>query len=175
MVCRLDAAFGDEEDVLRYQRPQAAARIEGYRKVLEVAVIDADDAGADGDGPAHFVFIVGFDQGRQAQGIGQLEEGPQPVVVEDGADEEHSRRAQGPGFINLVFVDDEILAQDRRIDGSGDFLQILRAAQEVIPFSQDGNGCGAGLFIFFGNGDVREIGSDEALRRRGLLDFTDEG
>ena len=50
--------------ILRHQRPQAAARIEGDREVLEVAVIDADDAGAAGDGPAHFVFIVGFDQGR---------------------------------------------------------------------------------------------------------------
>ena len=64
MVGRLDAAFGNEENILRHQRPQAAARIEGDREVLEVAVIDADDAGAAGDGPAHFVFIVGFDQGR---------------------------------------------------------------------------------------------------------------
>ena len=65
VVGRLDAAFRDEEDVLRYQRPQTAARIEGDSKVLEVAVIDADDAGTDGNGPAHFVFIMSFNQSRQ--------------------------------------------------------------------------------------------------------------
>ena len=38
VVGRLDAAFGNEENILRHQRPQAAARIEGDREVLEVAV-----------------------------------------------------------------------------------------------------------------------------------------
>ena len=30
----LDAAFGNEENVVRHQRPQTEARIEGDRKIL---------------------------------------------------------------------------------------------------------------------------------------------
>ena len=100
---------------------------------------------------------------------------PQPFIIEDSTDEEHCRRAQGAGFVDLVFVDDEILAQDRCRDGCGNFLQVLRAAEEIILFRQDGNGRSAGLFIFFGNGYIGKVGSDEALRRRSLLDFADKG
>ena len=56
------AALRYEEGVLRNERPQAAARIQGHGKVLQVAVIDADDARADSDGPPYFIFIMRFHQ-----------------------------------------------------------------------------------------------------------------
>lgn len=94
---------------------------------------------------------------------------PQPFIIEDSTDEEHCRRAQGAGFVDLVFVDDEILAQDRCRDGCGNFLQVLRAAEEIIPFRQDGNGRSAGLFIFFGNGYIGKVGSDEPFDGEAFL------
>ena len=81
---RFDSAFCHKQDGWRNHGPQAAARRKRYGKIFQIAVIDTNDTRSGRYGPAHFLFIVGFNQGRKPQRIGQRKEPPQCVIIEDG-------------------------------------------------------------------------------------------
>ena len=62
-------------------------------------------------GPRHLPRVVHLQQYVQTQVPGQSRETAQFTVVEKRGDQQHRRGAEGAGLVDLVRVDDEILAQ----------------------------------------------------------------
>ena len=84
--------------------------------------------------------------------------------------------ADGAGFIDLVFVKDEVLAEDGGAGGSGAFLdggQVFGGALEV-GIGDYRYGGGAVLGVGGGQGWRVEVGAEEALGGGRLFDFGDE-
>ena len=96
-----------------HQRRQPA---EGGRvdvEGLEVAGVDADQLGAEGDGPLGLRLVVHLDQHGQAELAGLVVQPVQVVVVERRDDQQRQVGTGRPGLEQLVAVDDEVLAQQR--------------------------------------------------------------
>ena len=62
-----DAAFGDEKDILRDQLSEPCAVIGINRKILQVAVVDADDPRAGADRRVDLLLIMCLYQRRQSE------------------------------------------------------------------------------------------------------------
>ena len=70
---RGDAAFGDQQAVRRDARGQALGDGQVGGEGAQVAVVDADQGGAERHGAVDFRLVVGLDQGVHAEprGLGQ--------------------------------------------------------------------------------------------------------
>ena len=83
----------------------------------QVAVVDADDLGAGGDGARDLVRVVGLDQRVEARGPRGREQRRERRVGERRDDEQDRVGARRSRLGDLVAVDDEVLAQDRQLAG----------------------------------------------------------
>ena len=95
-------------------------------------------------------------------------------VVETLGDQQHG---VGPGdsrLQDLVGIEDEILAQQRQIDGRADLAQIVETALEMRPVGQHADAGGPVLLVDLGDLDGVEVGAEDAPRGAGLLHFGDE-
>jgi len=93
-------------------------------------------------------------------------------MVQRGDDQEHAIRAPVPCFIDLVRVDDEILAQRRNGAGRSGLFQIVGAALEKIHVRQYGEAGRAMRGIALCDLGGLKIFTKNALGRRGLFDFS---
>ncbi len=84
-----------------------------------------------------------FDQAGQAQAAGQRQQLFEAPLFQYGDDKEEGVRAVSGGLKHLVFVEDEVLAQEGYFDGFPDHRQVVEAAQEVFLLGQHGDGGGA--------------------------------
>jgi hypothetical protein len=106
--------------------------------------------------------------------VGEGVEGGELVVVEDAHDEEHGVGAHGGGFVDLVGIENEVLAEDGEVDDVAGALEVLGGALEEGGFGQDGEGGGAAVLV--GGGEVAgmQVGADVAEGGGGALDFGDD-
>ena len=105
----LDAAFGDKENLRRHQRTQTAADLHIYLKAPEIAVVDADDPRSGPQSPLHLGLVMRLDKRRKSKLPGELREGTQLRVVEEGADQQHRRGSERPRRADHILVHDKIL------------------------------------------------------------------
>ena len=81
---------------------------------MQIAIVDADDARAGGDRRLQLVFVVHFHQRRHAIALGQFAEVAHLALGKDRGDQQNRVRAVRRGLMNVILVDGEILAQDRK-------------------------------------------------------------
>ena len=80
----------------------------------EVSIVDADQAGVDGQGSFQLGLVVHLDQCRQPGPGGQAMQMGKLLVLEAGDDKQDGVRAVLDRLEQLPFVDHEILAQQRQ-------------------------------------------------------------
>ena len=97
---------------------------------VEVPLVDADHRGSGGQGTDQLVLVVHLDQGGEGEGVGQLYERCQLVVVERCGDEQYGVGAHRPGVAHVEGADGEVLAQHRQGAGGPGRPQIIGSAAE---------------------------------------------
>lgn len=177
---REDAAFADGDDVAGKLRDEALAEGEVGFEDGEVAVVDADDGGAVGDGAFEFGFVMNFEQRVEASGVGGGMEDADFVIGEGANDDEDGAGAGFAGLEHLDRVDHEILAEagargGRVAEVGGDAAEVVERAAEVFFVGEDGEGVGAGGLVALGLLEGGGAGFDVAGGRRAALDFGDDG
>ena len=133
---------------------------------MQAPAVDADDAGADRDGPLDLVLVVGLDQHGEAELERQrVQVGHQVVDGERGHDEQHRVGADAARFEHLDLVDHEVLAQRRERGRLARGLQVAdRATEERIVGEHRQRGRSPG-FVLPGRRLRIEVGSELTLRR----------
>ena len=126
----MDAALGDEH-FLGATAPgdalgQALGGAEIDGEVGQVAVVDADQPGVDGQRTVEFGLVVHLHQRGQAGAGGQAVQVGELGVVEAGGDEQDGVRAVLDCLRQLPLVDHEILAQQRQRDRLADGAQMVK-------------------------------------------------
>ena len=140
---------------------------------LEVAGVDADQLGAQGDGPLGLGLVVHLDQHGQAQLAGLVVEPAQVVVAQCGDDQQGEVGARGSGLEELVALDDEVLAQDGCLDRRPHGSQVLEAATEPALLGQHADRGSPALGVGPGErGGVGDLG-EVALAGAAALDLGD--
>lgn len=94
-------------------------------------------------------------------------------IVERRHDQQDEVGAGSPGLVDLVGVDDEVLAQQRGVDRGADGAQIGQAAAETPFFGEDADGAGTTTCV--GPGQDRGVGDvgQLALAGAATLDLGD--
>ncbi len=108
-----NARFGDDQRTRRHQRREPLGGREVDPQRVEIAVVDADDVGAQPDRSTHLVDAVGLDQHVHAEPARCRHHRGRFLVAEHGEDHQHRVGAVPPGFGHLARVDDEVLGEDR--------------------------------------------------------------
>lgn len=85
-------------------------------------------------------------------------------VVEAFSDEQDGVGSVRAGFDDLIFVDDEIFAEDGQGDRVTNLLNVLELALEEFFIGEATDGGGSGAVVGGGDGDGIEIFADEAGR-----------
>src|SRR5690606_34208611 len=118
---------------------------------------------------------VTLDKRGQADRFSTFDEPYERVLFERHGQQQRKVGAAGPGLPQLVAADDEVLAQDGRIDGGPDGLQIVQRPAEAPWLGQDASrGRPTGLVLAGQRGRVGYVG-ECALRRTRPLDLGDDG
>ena len=99
--------------------------------VVEVAVVDPDHVGVGLQRPLQLTLVVDLDQAVEVEAARLLVERAQLGVVERADDQQHRVGAVDRRLVELVGVDDEVLAQDRQVAGGPGGAQVLERAAEV--------------------------------------------
>ncbi|OQC18656.1 MAG: hypothetical protein BWX70_03449 [Verrucomicrobia bacterium ADurb.Bin070] len=142
-------------------------------ETVEVAVIDADRCRAQCAGTCGILLVKNFGQDIQAERTGERVKGVQGVIVKNADDQQDGVRVQGGALVNLIGVDNEILAQHRQRRGVAGLLEVGGRAFEEGGLGQDRERGGPAVGIGAGDGGGSEIGADVAARGRGALEFRD--
>ena len=149
----------------------AAVDLEG----LEVAGVDADDAGAGVERPLELGLVVHLDQRRHAERLGALDERDERLLLEGGDDEQGEVGAVRAALPQLVAGDDEVLAQHRHVDPRADGVEVGQAAAEAARLGEHADDAGAaGLVVGGQAGGVGDRG-ERALAGAAALDLGDDG
>ena len=102
-------------------------------------------------------------QARKPKRIRNTHKARDGEAVEQRRYKKHCVRAYHKGFIDLVSIDNEILAQDRQVRLFADRLQIFAASPEIMLFRKYRNCVRPRLLIFLRDPDRRKILTDHPL------------
>ena len=143
---------------------------------MQVAVIDADDLCSSCNGCSDLLSVVGLHQGRHPQLGAQVDQLGQLRWGENVNYQKVGVGADGAGFVHLVGVEQEVLAQHGNGSGCAAFLdrgQMLRFAKEMVVGDHRDSRC-AVVRVRGGEFGGVEVLAQQAFRRRRFLDLRDE-
>ncbi len=126
-----DAGLGDADDPLRQERENGLGPSEVHPERVKVSAVDADDGEAVEVEAVELGRVVDLDEHAEAELRGGVVEVVQLGRVERGGDEQHRVGAVGAGLGELVGAHDEVLAQQRQVDGLADGGEVVERALEV--------------------------------------------
>ena len=176
-----NAALAHGDDVFGELWDKAFAQAEVTLEDGEVAVVDADDAGAVSDGAVKFRLGMDFKKGVEPCELGGFEKRGDLGVGKGADDDEDGAGAGLASLKNLDGVNHEVLADARNrgtvlVEERSHPDKVVEGAAKVFFVGEDGQGVGAGLAIFqglFGRGEGG--GGDGAGGGRAALDLGDDG
>ncbi len=138
------------------------------------AVVDAEDVGVDLERLLELALVVDLDERVEVERARLLEQHVEVGQVESGDDQQDRVGADRRGLVELVGVDDEVLAQDRQRRRPARLAQVVEAAAEVERLGQHRQRGGAAALV--GADDVAHgrPGADLPGRRRAALVLGDQ-
>ena len=136
VVGRADPRLADEDHPGRGQRGQllSASQIRGQR--AQVAVVDADDLGAQRRCPVHLLRGRDLREHLHSQAVGQLGQLAVDVVGHHREHEQDRVRPQAASRQHLDLIDDEVLAQDGHVHHLAHSGQVVEGAVETIGLGE---------------------------------------
>ena len=81
---------------------------------FQIAIVDADERGTQSRGALQLLGGVHFDQRVEMNEVGRIEQLQGVGIGQSGDDHQHGFGSGDGGFIDLVAIDEEILAQQRQ-------------------------------------------------------------
>ena len=90
----------------------------------------------------------------------------QRFAIENLRNQQDGIGAGGARFQQLIAIQNEVLAQQRRRNGGADLFQIGQMALEKRLVGQHADAGGAVIGVGAGDGDRIEIGADQSCGRR---------
>ena len=143
--------------------------------VVEVAVVDPDHLGVGLQRPLQLALVVDLDQAVEVERARLVVERAQVLVVEGADDQQHRVGAVHRRLVELVGVDDEVLADDRQAAGGAGRAQVLQRAAEVRLVGEHRERRRAAALVGADlGGDGRRVGGDLAGAGRAPLELGDQ-
>ena len=113
ILARLETALADGDDIAWDSGGQPIRRVDVHLQRAQIPVVDADDPGTGINSTSQLGLVVHLDKGRQTQ-VGRARLKPcESRLVKRRDNQQHGVRASRPRLEQLIFVDDEVLAQKR--------------------------------------------------------------
>ena len=169
-----DAAFGDDDAVLRHARGEPLGRLQRGGEGLEVAVVDADQPAVERQRAVELLLVVHLGDGVHAPRVGVGAQRAGHHVVDGGHDDQDAVGAQRARLRHLVAVEHEVLAQRGQLGGGARLRQMLGRALEGGAVGEHGQARRAARRVGLGERGRIEVGADQALGGARLLDLGDE-
>src|SRR5262245_26694101 len=138
-----EAALADHDRPERNQRQELERGGDARLERGEVAVVDPDDAAANGQRLIDLGRGVALDERGEPEPLRRREQLGESRRLQDRDDEEHGVGTGRARLPELVFVDREVLAQERHVDRRAHAAQILEAPLEVLLVGEDRDRVGA--------------------------------
>ena len=108
-------------------------------EVPQIAVVDTDDRGAGTERRLELGAVVDLDEHVEPAAAGLIVQSDQLGCLEGGDDQQHGRGARGDRLIELVGVDDEVLAKQRQRARGVGLAEVLERSVEAALLGQDGD------------------------------------
>ena len=134
-------------------------------------MIDADDRGAELHRALSFVFVVNFDQHVHAEVMCAAMQARKVAIIESRGDQQDRVGASGPRLHDLVFIDDEILAQQRHGHAWPNPCQERQVAVEIVAIGQHRQRDRAVVDVIARHSHRIGTGGDRSCRWRRALDL----
>ena len=166
-----DAAFGDQQPVVRYLLAQRQGRLQIHREGVQVAVVDAEQARAQAQRALQFLGVVDLHQDVESGLQRARFQLGHRAVFKRGSDQQDAVGSDRSRLEYLPFVDDEILAQDRQVALRPRLRQIVVVALEEPAVGQHRQAGRATRLVGACDGCRIEVRPDHALAGAGLLDL----
>ena len=138
-------------------------------------VEELEQVGVDVERRLELLLVVDLDDRVHLELARNAVEHPQIADLERAHDEEHGVGAPGPGLVDLVRVDREVLAQDRDVGDAAGLREVVERAAEVERLGEDRQRGRAAALV--GPDDLRDARAlaDGARGRRAALVLGDQG
>ena len=170
-----DAGFGDDEAVVRDQLAQARGPLRIHGERAQVAVVDADHAGAGGEGRLDLAFVVRLDERLEPELERAVDQARERAPRVEHGEQQDRVGAGGAQEVELARVDDELLGEHRQGDGGAHGGEVVHGPAEPVGLAQDGDGGRTtGLVGAGASHDVVGCRGDLPGRRRAALDLGDQ-
>ena len=169
-----EAGFGDQNDTIGDFLGELLGGDEVGGHGLEIAVVDADEVGAEIKGAFHLGKIVDFDKDVELDIARGVVEFSKLVVIESGDDEKNGIGTGDTGFVNLALVNGEILAEKRDGRNPGNLHEVGEVALEIFLVREDRHASGSAVDVALCLADGIKVGIDDAGGRRGFFDLGDD-
>src|SRR5450830_853082 len=127
-----NARLCHQQTICRHIRQHAQRGVQADLKGAQIAVVDAHQRGLEAQGALQLGAVVHFDQHRHVQTAGHSLQIGHLGIVQAGGNQQDAVGAHHPGFVDLVGIDHEILAQHRQSTGSPGLLEVVHAALEKL-------------------------------------------
>src|SRR5882672_2388085 len=172
---RRDPAFADDDLSGGDDPPQLRRRLERHLERVQVAIVDADDGRVRVERRFELPLAVDLDQRGELELLaGERDIVAQLDLVEDADDEQGGVGQHDARLVELVLVDDEVLAEDGEASGIADGAEVVDGALEELLVGEDGDGARAALAV--GDRLLRraEIRLEDALHGGRALELGDD-
>ncbi len=170
----LDAGFDHFQTGGRHLFEEGQGLVHGGVPGVEIPPDHADHIGAGFHGALELGLIGDFHDGIQALGLGELQQGEQPVLGEQGGHEEDGIRAEDLALLDLVLLEDELAAEEGHLHRGAGFAQalVLAVVEELV--GGHGEGLGAVLHQALGMRGRLVVLADLAAARIATGDLGDD-
>ncbi|MPM76575.1 hypothetical protein SDC9_123574 [bioreactor metagenome] len=151
--------------------------LQAHFKCAQVAVVDAQQRRLELEGAVEFLGVVHLHQHRHVQRTGDVFHLHHLGIFKAGSNQQHGIGAHRTRFVDLVWVDHEILAQHRQQATSTCLLQVVRLALKELAIGQHRQAgrthLAVALCIALCDVGGDEVFANHALARAGLFHLGD--
>lgn len=174
IIISAETGFADGDAIVGNVRNEIERGLRRDLERFEVAIVDAEDASAGGEGTVELGAGVNLDERLHAKFAAEGEKVAELRVGERDNHEEETVGFIGTGFPNLPGIKNEILAEGGEGDLGAGIAKIFEGATKEFGFGEDGESGGSGGFESGGESGGIEGIADDAARGRGGLELGDD-
>src|SRR5882672_2928504 len=164
-------ALGNYDSRLWDKRSEAKSGLESGIEGTEIAIVDADQRSIELKSQLELGTVMHLSQDRHAEQSGSRLQCPHAWQVERRDDQQDAIGAQRARLIDLVGIDDEILAKHGKLAGTARSGEVFGATLEETFIGEHGKTSRSVLRVGARNRGGIELFAQQAFARTCLLDF----